>query len=53
MKNIDSFYLGRCYWGRKKVVLSAENIKIEVELTEKEYIDGTDLLIDNERSEEW
>ena len=52
LKNIDPFLLGRCYWGRKKVMLSTESVKIEVELTEFEYTGEKWGLVTDERKKE-
>ena len=41
LKNIAPWQLGKCYRGRKKVILSENEVKIEVELTENKYVGGS------------
>lgn len=53
LKNIAPWQLGKCYRGRKKVIISENEVKIEVELTENKYVGGSDWFsLDNDWIEE-
>jgi hypothetical protein len=41
LKNIAPWQRGKCYEGRKKVIISEDEVKIEVELTSREYSGGS------------
>lgn len=49
MHNIDPWKIGKCYWGRKKVIISDNEVKIEIELTQNIYVrDSTWFSLDND-----
>jgi len=41
MHNIAPWQIGKCYWGRKRVIISENEVKIEIELTEDKYVGGS------------